>query len=69
MLPTGPPGKKYIDETTSFLNLWVNNTLYESIAPKTVHVMPALLLQKLSKLRISRNTNKKIVTLRPFESS
>ena len=26
MLPIGPSGKKYIDETTRLFNLWVNDT-------------------------------------------
>ena len=41
--------KKYINETTCLFNLWVNNTPYESMTLKAVHVMPALLLQKPSK--------------------
>ena len=49
LLPTGSSGKKYIEETTRLINLWVNSTPYESIALKAVHVMPALLLQKPSK--------------------
>ena len=39
----------YINEATHRFNLWINNTQYESVAQKTVHVMPALLLQKPSK--------------------
>ena len=48
MLQTGASENKYIDETTCLFNLWVNNTAYESIALKAVHVMSALLLQKPS---------------------
>ena len=43
-LPTRFSWKKYIDETKCLFNLWVNNTPYESIALKAVHVMSALLL-------------------------
>ena len=39
----------YISEAAHRFNLWINNTQYESVAQKTVHVMPALLLQKPSK--------------------
>ena len=46
MLPAGPSVKKYIDETTRLFNLRVSNTPHESIALKTIQVMPALLLQK-----------------------
>ena len=46
MLLTGASEKKYIDETTRLINLSVNNTPYESITLKAVHVMLALLLQK-----------------------
>ena len=48
MLQTGASENKYIDETTCLFNLWVNNTAYQSIALKAVHVMSALLLQKPS---------------------
>ena len=44
MLPTGASGKKYIEETTRLIDLWVNNTPYETVALKAVHIMPALLL-------------------------
>ena len=49
MLPTGASGMKYINETTRLFNLWVNNTPYELIGLKAIHVMSALLLQKPSK--------------------
>ena len=55
MLPTGASGKKYIEETTRLIDLWVNNTPYESIALKAVHIMPALLLQKPSKSSKSKD--------------
>lgn len=35
-----------VDETTYLFNLYVNNTPYEPIALKAVHVMLALLIQK-----------------------
>ena len=46
MLPTGASGMKYIDEITCIFNLWVNDTTYELVALKAVHMMPALLLQE-----------------------
>ena len=48
MLPKGASEKEYLNETTRFCNLLVNNIPYESIALKAVHVMSALLLQKPS---------------------
>ena len=48
MLPKCASGK-YNDETTRLFRLWVNDTPYESVALKVLHVMPALLLQKPSK--------------------
>lgn len=49
MLPTGFSGRKYIDETTCLFNLWVNDTLYELVELKTIHMMPALILSMSSK--------------------
>ena len=49
MLPTGFSGRKYIDETTCIFNLWVNDTLYELVELKTIHMMPALILSMSSK--------------------
>ena len=49
VVPTGAAGKKFIDEISTLLNLWTNNTLIKNIALKAIHVMPALLLQKPSK--------------------
>ena len=54
MLPTGASRKKYLEETTRSINLWVNSTSYESIALKAVHVVPARLLQKPSNSSMSR---------------
>ena len=49
MLPRGAAGKNYIEEATSLMKLWINDTPLRKIALKAVHVMPALLFQKPSK--------------------
>ena len=49
MVPIGTAGKKFIDEISRLLNLQTDNTPLKNIALKAIHVMPALLLQKLSK--------------------
>ena len=49
MIPNGAPGKKYIEEITRLLKLWIQDLLLKSIALKAIHIMPALLLQKPSK--------------------
>ena len=48
MIPSGAVGKKYIEEITRLLKLWIHDSPLKSIALKAIHVMPALLLQKLS---------------------
>ena len=48
MIPSGVVGKKYIEEITRLLKLWIHDSPLKSIALKAIHVMPALLLQKLS---------------------
>ena len=49
MMPSGAVGKKYIEEITRLLKLWIQDSPLKSIALKTIHVMPVLLLQKPSK--------------------
>ena len=49
MVPTGAAAKKIIDEISRLLNLCTNDTPLKATALKAIHVMPALLLQKLSK--------------------
>ena len=49
MVPIGASGKKFIDEIFRLLNLWANDTPLKNTALNTIHVMPALLLQKPSK--------------------
>ena len=49
MIPNGGGGKKFIKEITRLINLWTEDSPLESIALKTIHVMPALLLQKPNK--------------------
>ena len=48
MIPSGAVGKKCIEEITRLLKLWIHDSPLKSIALKAIHVMPALLLQKLS---------------------
>ena len=51
----GAAGKKYIEEITRLLKLWIQDSPLKSIALKAVNVIPALLLQKPSKI-LSRRT-------------
>ena len=49
LLPNGSTGKSYIREVTRLLNSWVDDSPLKVITMKAVHIMPALLLQKVSK--------------------
>ena len=49
MMPSGAAGKKYIEEITRLLKLWIQDSPLKSIALKAVNVIPASLLQKPSK--------------------
>ena len=49
LLPSGDAGKRFINEINRLLNLWANESLLKNVATKVIHVMPGLLLQKLSK--------------------
>ena len=49
MMPNGAPGKKYVEEITCLLKLWIQDLPLKSITLKAIHIMPALLLQKPSK--------------------
>ena len=55
MVPTGASGKKFINEVTRLFDQWTNETPLKSIALKLIHVMPALLQQKLSRKSKARN--------------
>ena len=46
MMPSGAAGKKYIEEITRLLKLWIQDSLLKSTGLKAIHVMPVLLLQK-----------------------
>jgi len=46
MLPTGKPGKSFIEETTRLLNSWTTESALKIVAFKAIMVMPSLLLQK-----------------------
>ena len=48
-MPSDVARKKYIDEVTRLLKLWIQDSPSKSIALKAIHVMPALSLQKPSK--------------------
>ena len=48
MLPSGVAGKRYVEEVTHLVELWIQDTL-KSISLKAIHAMPAFLLQKPSK--------------------
>ena len=49
MVPSGAARKKYIEEITRLLKLWIQDSPLKSIALKAIHVTPALLIQKPSK--------------------
>ena len=49
MMPSGAAGKKYIEEITFLLKLWIQDSPLKSTALWAIHIMPALLLQKPSK--------------------
>ena len=66
MVPTGTAGKKFIGEISRLLNLWTNIAPLKNIALKAIHVMPALLLQKPSKMSKAKDhlkAQKRIVRL------
>ena len=49
MLPSRAAGKNYIEEVTCLIKLRINDSSLRKIALNAIHVMPALLLRKLSK--------------------
>ena len=49
MLPSGAAGKKYMEEVTCLMKLWIQNALLKSILLKVVYVMSALLFQNPTK--------------------
>ena len=49
MMPSGVAVKKYIEEITRLLELWIQDPPLKSIALKAIHSMSALLLQKPTK--------------------
>ena len=46
MLPTGKPGREFIDEIARLITEWTTETSLHGIALKAVMIMPSLLLQK-----------------------
>jgi membrane-associated PAP2 superfamily phosphatase len=47
MLPSGAVGKKFVSETTKWIEYWNHDVVnFEDIALYVLMVMPALLLQK-----------------------
>ena len=49
MFPSGAAGKRFVNELNRLLNFWTNQSPLKNVSIKTIHVMPALLLQKPSK--------------------
>ena len=45
MLPSGAAGKRYVEEVTHLMNVWIQHTPLKSVSLKAIHVMPALLLK------------------------
>jgi len=54
-LPSGSAGKEFIREITRLVKAWNSNSILVDIAWKCIMVMPALLLQKPSKLSKSKD--------------
>ena len=44
LLPSGAAGKRYVEEVTCLIKLWVQDTSLKSISLKEVHAISALLL-------------------------
>ena len=55
MVANGAPGKKFLNEITKLFDQWTNDTTLKSIALKTIHFLPALLLQKPSRKSKARD--------------
>ena len=49
MLPSAAAGKWYVEDVTRLIELWIQDTPLKSISLKSIHAIPALLLQKPSK--------------------
>ena len=49
ILPSGVAGKRYVEEVTHIVALWIQDTPFKSISLKAIHAMPLFLLQKPSK--------------------
>ena len=49
MLPSETAGKRYVEEGTRLMKLWIQDAPFKSISLKAVHFVPMLLLQKPSK--------------------
>ena len=45
MLTSVAAGKRYVEEVTRLMKLWIQDTPLKSISLKAVHAIPALLLQ------------------------
>ena len=58
LLPTGVTGKGFIEEMTKLVNSWTYKLGLETIALKTLMIMPSLLLKKTSKLKENSETLK-----------
>ena len=58
LLPTGAAGKGFIEEMTKLENSWTYKSDLETIALKTLMIMPSLILQKTSKSKENSETLK-----------
>ena len=60
MMPSGAAGKKYIEEITRLLKLWIQDSPLKSITLKAIHIMPAVLLHLVlleGRLKLSEEGN------------
>ena len=48
LLPSGPTGKRFIEEMTRLINSWTFRSEQDTVAVKALMVLPTLLLQKAS---------------------
>ena len=66
LVPTGNAGKRFIKEMTRLINSWLDTTAIKPVALKALMVMPALLLQKPS--RISKSKDHSLALARRIKS-
>ena len=56
MLPSGAAGKRYVEEVTRLMELWIQDTPLKPISLKAVHAMPELLLKSKQIIKSQRSS-------------